>query len=55
MQPVTCSVDDAAKAIGIGKVTLYKHLRSGAIKTVKRDGRRLANIASLLRWAGESE
>jgi excisionase family DNA binding protein len=49
MQPITCSVDDAAKAIGIGRVTLYKYIRSGKVESVRVGGRRLVKIESVKR------
>lgn len=49
MQPITCSVDDAAKAIGIGRVTLYKYIKSGRVESVRVGGRRLVKIESVKR------
>lgn len=49
MQPITCSVDDAAKALGIGRVTLYKHINLGSIDTIKIGRRRLVKVDSLRR------
>lgn len=47
MENVTCSVNDAARALGIGRVTLYKHINSGAIETVRLGGRRLIKVDSI--------
>jgi excisionase family DNA binding protein len=52
MEPITLAVNDAAKALGISRVTLYKHINSGAIETVRLGGRRLVKVASLRRLAG---
>lgn len=49
MQPITCSVDDAAKAIGIGRVTLYKYINNGTVESVRVGGRRLIKIDSVKR------
>ncbi|MEV5020732.1 helix-turn-helix domain-containing protein [Sphingobium sp. LMA1-1-1.1] len=49
MQPITCSVDDAAKAIGIGRVTLYKYIKEGRVESVRIGGRRLVKIESVKR------
>ena len=49
MQPITCSVDDAAKAIGIGRVTLYKYINQGLVESVRVGGRRLVKIESVKR------
>lgn len=52
MQQLTCSVDDAAKAIGIGRVTLYKYINQGLVESVRVGGRRLVSIESLRKFAG---
>lgn len=54
METVTCSVNDAAKAIGIGRVTLYKLIDQGKIESVRIGGRRLVKIDSIRRLIGES-
>jgi len=54
MEPITCSVDEAAKAIGIGRVTLYSYIRSGKIESVRLGGRRLVKIDSIKRLIGEA-
>ena len=46
---VTCSVDDAILASGIGRSTLYKLMRSGVLESVKRGDRRLVRVQSLLK------
>jgi excisionase family DNA binding protein len=53
MEPITVTVNDAAKALGIGRVTLYKHIKSGTIETIVLGGRRLVKVASLRRLAGD--
>lgn len=52
MEPITLTINDAAKAIGIGRVTLYKHINSGLIETVKVGGRRLVKVDSLKKLVG---
>jgi excisionase family DNA binding protein len=54
MEPITCSIHDAAKAIGISRATVYNHLRDGKIEAVKVGGRRLVKIASIRRLVGEA-
>lgn len=49
MQPITCSVDEAAAAIGIGRVTLYKYINQGRVESVRIGGRRLVKIDSIRR------
>lgn len=51
MEAITVTVNDAAKALGIGRVTLYKHINSGVIETVRLGGRRLVKVESLRRLA----
>ncbi|WP_374294514.1 helix-turn-helix domain-containing protein [Sphingomonas sp.] len=47
MQPITCSVNDAARAIGIGRVTLYKLMTEGKIDSVLVGRRRLVKVESI--------
>lgn len=47
MEPVTCSVADAAKAIGIGRVTLYKLINQKKVEAVKVGGRTLVTTESI--------
>ena len=49
MDPICCSVADAAKAIGVSRATLYNYLNDGKIETVKVGGRRLVKIESVKR------
>ena len=47
MQPITCSVNDAARAIGVSRATLYNYLSAGKVESVRIGGRRLVKIASV--------
>lgn len=47
METVTCSVNDAAKAIGIGRVTLYKWIDEGKLESIRVGGRRLIKVDSV--------
>ncbi|MEM1381140.1 MAG: excisionase family DNA-binding protein [Pseudomonadota bacterium] len=47
MNPLAVSLDEAAKALSIGRTTLYKLIGNGRLKTVKLGSRRLV-IASPL-------
>ncbi|MDF2810485.1 MAG: excisionase [Microvirga sp.] len=47
MEPVTISVRDAAKAIGIGRVTLYKWIDEGKVESIRVGGRRLIKVESV--------
>jgi excisionase family DNA binding protein len=47
MQPITCSVADAAKALGVSRATIYNYLAEDRIKAVKVGARRLVKIDSV--------
>jgi excisionase family DNA binding protein len=46
-QKLTHRVDDAAEVCGIGRSTLFEHIRHGRLKSVKIGGRRLIPDAAL--------
>ena len=52
MEPVTCSVGDAAKAIGVCRATIYNYLGDGKIESVRVGGRRLVRIDSVRKLVG---
>lgn len=52
MQPITCSVLDAAKALSVSRGTIYNWMNEGRIETVRVGRRRLVKIDSLKRLAG---
>ncbi len=52
MEPITLTINDAAKSIGIGRGSLYKLINQGRVETVKICGRRLVKVDSLKRLAG---
>lgn len=52
MDPLAVSVDDAAKIVGIARVTLYKLINAGDVETVKIGCRRLVKVESLRRLVG---
>jgi excisionase family DNA binding protein len=45
---LTCSVDDASEATGLGRSTLYNMMRDGELEWVKVGARRLLKVRSLL-------
>lgn len=47
MEPVTTSVDDAAKALGIGRTKLYELVAEGRLKALKIGRRTLILVASI--------
>lgn len=55
MEPLLVSITDAAKALGLGRTSIYDLMRSGELETRKMGRRRLITAASLRRLAGEQE
>lgn len=49
MEPLACSVADAAKSIGVCRATVYNWMREKRIETVRVGGRRLVKIESVKR------
>jgi len=49
MEPVLCSIADAARMLGIGKTKLYSILDDGRLETVSIGTRRLVKVASIKR------
>ena len=47
MFPITTSVADAAKAIGVGHTTLYSLIKDGRLKVVKIGRRTLIRVDSI--------
>lgn len=53
MEPVTLTVPDACKVIGIGRTKLYELIEGGALETVRIGQRRLIKTSSIRRLVGE--
>ena len=53
MDPITTSVNDAAKALGLGRTTIYALIRDGRLETAKVGRRTLIKVASIRRLVGE--
>lgn len=51
MEPVLCSIADAARLLGIGKTKAYELIDQGALKTVSIGARRLVRTDSIKRLA----
>jgi excisionase family DNA binding protein len=49
MEPITCSVQDAARALSVSRATIYNWMRENRIETARVGGRRLVKIASVRR------
>ncbi|MEO9132346.1 MAG: helix-turn-helix domain-containing protein [Sphingomonas sp.] len=55
MEILLISITDAAKALSIGRTSIYDLIRSGGLETRKMGRRRLITAASLRRLAGEQD
>jgi excisionase family DNA binding protein len=49
MEPVTISITGAAKALGLGRTSIYELIKSGRLETVKFGRRNLIKTASIRR------
>jgi excisionase family DNA binding protein len=49
MEPVTISITGAAKALGLGRTSIYELIKSGRLETVKFGRRHLIKTASIRR------
>ena len=47
MEPITTSINDAAKALSLGRTSIYALIRDGRLETVKLGRRTLVRIASI--------
>jgi excisionase family DNA binding protein len=47
MQPIAISINDAARALGIGRTLLYKNISNNQLEVVKVGRRTLVKVASL--------
>lgn len=53
MDPLFVSITEAAKALGLGRTSVYELIRTGELETRKMGRRRLVTVASIKRLAGE--
>lgn len=49
MQPITVSISDTAKALGLGRTSIYALIREGRLATVKLGRRNLVKVESIRR------
>lgn len=49
MEPITASINDTAKALSLGRTSIYALIREGRLETVKLGRRTLVKIASIRR------
>jgi excisionase family DNA binding protein len=53
MEALLISITDAAKALSVGRTSIYELIRSGQLETRKMGRRRLITAMSLRRLVGE--
>lgn len=49
LEPITCTIKQAAAASGLGQWSIWKLIKDGHLEAVRIGGRTLVNIASLKR------
>ncbi len=49
MQPIVTSINDTAKALGLGRTSIYALIREGRLQTVKLGRRTLVKVESIRR------
>lgn len=55
MEPLSLTVPDACRAIGLGRTKLYELIESGQVETIKIGARTLVKYDSLKRLIAGSE
>ena len=54
MQPIVTSINDTAKAIGLGRTSIYALIREGRLDTIKLGRRTLVRVESIHRLIEKS-
>jgi excisionase family DNA binding protein len=49
LQPITVSIADTAKALGLGRTSIYALIREGRLETIKLGRRNLVKVESIRR------
>lgn len=52
MEPIVASINDTAKALSLGRTSVYQLIRDGRLETVKMGRRTLVRIESIRRLIG---
>jgi len=52
MQPIALSINDTAKALSLGRTSIYALIREGRLETIKLGRRTLIKAASVHRLMG---
>ena len=55
MEPIYCSVVDAARALGVGRSTIYVWMTEKRLRSVRVGGRRLIPVAAVREFAEQIE
>jgi excisionase family DNA binding protein len=49
MQPITATINDTAKALGLGRTSIYSLIREGRLEAIKLGRRTLIKVESIHR------
>ncbi len=52
MQPIAASINETAKALSLGRTSIYQLIREGRLETVKLGRRTLVKVDSIRRLLG---
>jgi excisionase family DNA binding protein len=52
MEPIAASINETAKALSLGRTSVYALIRDGRLETVKLGRRTLVKVASIRRLLG---
>ena len=55
MEPLFVSITETAKALSLGRTSVYQLIRTGELETRKMGRRRLVTVTSIKRLAGEQD
>jgi excisionase family DNA binding protein len=54
MEPIAVSINDAAKALGLGRTSIYQMIANGRLEAFRLGRRRLVTVASIRRLAAQA-